>query len=87
MQEVYDLFVRELATISERKNLKKKHPEFDLLMGEYRDGILLFEISNRRVWSKPMSEQKALDEAWIAELNEKYPVTINWEVLDKAVGR
>ena len=56
-------------------------------MGEYRDGILLFEISNRRVWSKPMSEQKALDEAWIAELNEKYPVTINWEVLDKAVGR
>ena len=87
MQEVYDLFVRELATISERKNLKKKHPEFDLLMGEYRDGILLFEISNRRIWSKPMSEQKALDEAWIAELNEKYPVTINWEVLDKAVGR
>ena len=87
MQEIYDLFVRELATICERKDLKKNHPEFDLLMGEYRDGILLFEISNRKVWSKPMSEQKALDEAWIAELSKKYPVTVNWDVLNKAIEK
>lgn len=82
MQEVYDLFVRELGTICERNDLQKNYPEFDLLMGEYRDGILLFEISNRKIWNKPLNEQKALDEAWIAELSKKYPVVINWDVVN-----
>lgn len=82
MQEVYDLFVRELGTICERRDLQKNYPEFDLLMGEYRDGILLFEISNRRIWNKPLNEQKALEEAWVAELSKKYPVTVNWDVVN-----
>ena len=54
MQEVYDLFIRDIVTTAERKNLTAKHPEFELLMQEYRDGILLFDISNKEVWNKPM---------------------------------
>lgn len=83
MQEVYDLFVREVATRAEKENFHAKHPEFDLLMQEYRDGILLFEISNRKVWSKPAGEQPELEQAWLKELNKKYPVSVNWKVLDK----
>lgn len=86
MKEVFDLFVRELATSYERENLQRKHPDFDLLMNEYRDGILLFEISNRKVWNKPAGEQKALEEAWIKELESKYPVVINKKVL-KQIAR
>lgn len=83
MQEVFDLFIRDIVTTSERNNLEIKHPEFNHLMQEYRDGILLFEISNRKVWSQPAAEQKSLEEKWIKELNAKYPVTVDWKLLKK----
>lgn len=83
MHEVFELYVRDLLTSVEKSNLRKKHPEFDLLMNEYRDGMLLFEISNRKVWSKPSDEQKSLEEAWIKELEKKYPVEINQKVLKR----
>lgn len=83
MQEVFDLFVRDIVTTSERKNLETKHPEFKYLMQEYRDGILLFNISNQKVWSKPAPEQAQLEEEWVKQLNKDYPVTINWKVLKK----
>lgn len=83
MQEVYDLFVRDIVTTAERKNLTMKHPEFNLLMQEYRDGILLFEISNKEVWSKPMEQQAKAEADWIAQLNQKYPVEINRKLVKK----
>ena len=83
MQEVYDLFVRDLITINERSNFDKKYPEYTYLIQEYRDGILLFEVSNWEVWRKPVEEQKELEEKWIKSLNEKYPVEINWKLLEK----
>lgn len=83
MQEVFDLFVRDIVTTSERKNLETKHPEFKYLMQEYRDGILLFNISNQKVWSKPATEQAKLEDEWVKQLNKEYPVTINWKVLKK----
>lgn len=83
MQEVYDLFIRDIVTTAERKNLTTKHPEFNLLMQEYRDGILLFDISNKEVWNKPMNEQAQAEAAWIERLNQKYPVTVNKKLLKK----
>lgn len=83
MEEVFNLFIRDIVTTSERKNLEIKHPEFNHLMQEYRDGILLFEISNREVWSKPAAEQKVLEEKWIKKLNANYPVTVDWKLLKK----
>lgn len=83
MWEVYNLFIRDIVTTSERKNLEEKHPEYKHLMQEYRDGILLFDISNQKVWSKPAAEQMKLEEEWISELNKKYPVVVNWKLLKK----
>lgn len=83
MQEVYDLFVRDITAAMEKKNLETKHPEFSHLMQEYRDGILLFEISNREIWSKPAAQQKVLEKVWIKNLSRKYPVEVNWRVLKK----
>lgn len=83
MQEVFDLFVRDIVTTAERKNLETKHPEFLHLMQEYRDGILLFNISNQKVWSQPVAEQPRLEEEWVKQLNKEYPVTINWKLLKK----
>lgn len=83
MQEVYDLFIRELTTSAERKTVSEKHPEFAFLMQEYRDGILLFEVSSLEVWNKPAEEQELAEANWIKELNKKYPVVINKKLLKK----
>ncbi|MDH6312441.1 peptidyl-prolyl cis-trans isomerase SurA [Parabacteroides sp. PFB2-10] len=83
MQEIYDLFIRELTTNAERQNLENKHPEMKHLLQEYRDGILLFEISSQKVWNKPAEEQAAAEAAWIAELNKKYPVKINKKLIKR----
>lgn len=81
MNEVYRLFVRDIINELGRRSLNADHPEFQQLLKEYRDGILLFEKSNERVWSKPVEEQARLEEEWIKELNGKYDVKIDWKVL------
>jgi peptidyl-prolyl cis-trans isomerase SurA len=83
MQEIFDLFVREIVTEMEREKLENDYPEYNMVMKEYYDGILLFEISNKRVWSYPADEQDKLEAEWIKELTEKYPVTINKKVIKK----
>ena len=81
MNEVYRLFVRDIINELGRRSLKGNHPEFQQLLKEYRDGILLFEISNERVWSKPVEDQARLEEEWIKELNGKYDAKVHWKVL------
>jgi peptidyl-prolyl cis-trans isomerase SurA len=83
MQEVFDLFVRDIVTTLEKENMEVKHPEISYLVQEYRDGMLLFEISSDKIWNKPAGEQDALEKQWIEELNGKYPVSVHWEVLKK----
>ncbi|MDR1981892.1 MAG: peptidylprolyl isomerase [Tannerellaceae bacterium] len=83
LQEVFDAFVREQVAAIKLQDMDVRYPEYAHLVQEYRDGILLFEISNRKIWSKPVAEQAELEKKWIEELNGKYPVTINRKVLDK----
>ena len=83
MKEVYDLFIREVVTSLEKDQLLEKYPEILLLIQEYRDGMLLFEISNQKIWSKSADEQKTLEDRWIADLNKKYKTSINWNLLKK----
>lgn len=50
---------REVAEY-ERQMLEKNNPEFRNLVNEYRDGMLLFEISNRNVWDKASTDVEGL---------------------------
>lgn len=51
-----DAFVDNEILHYEDTKLESKYPEFRNLMNEYRDGILLFDISNREVWEKASND-------------------------------
>jgi peptidyl-prolyl cis-trans isomerase SurA len=44
----------------ENSILEKKYPEFRYLMYEFHDGILLFEISSKKVWNKSQEDSTGL---------------------------
>jgi peptidyl-prolyl cis-trans isomerase SurA len=42
--------------------LEKKYPDFRYLMNEFHDGILLFDISSKKVWNKVQEDSTGLKE-------------------------
>lgn len=71
LQEKYDQFVEAELLRYEERNLEQRHPEFALLMKEYHDGILLFDISNRQVWDFANRDHEGLTNYFNAN-KEKY---------------
>lgn len=45
----------------EKSRLELKYPDFKYLINEYHDGLLLFEISNQKVWGKASKDEKGLN--------------------------
>ncbi|MCE3278352.1 MAG: hypothetical protein K0S44_543 [Bacteroidetes bacterium] len=56
VNQFYKQFVDEMAVAYEESRLDQKYPEFKALMQEYRDGILLFELTDDKVWSKAVKD-------------------------------
>lgn len=55
----------------ENTQLEKKYDDFRLLMQEYHDGILLFEVSNNEVWEKASRDTAGLS-SFFRKNSEKY---------------
>lgn len=56
----YHDFVNEKCIQLKDSQLEKQYPEFRMLMNEYRDGILLFNLTDERVWSKAVKDTAGL---------------------------
>ena len=80
LNDQYTFFVREILVKLIERDIEN-NPEFNHLMNEYHDGILFFEVSDTKVWSKPIEEQEDLEQQWMQELYRKYKVTINKKVV------
>lgn len=56
----YDKFKQSEILAYEKANLDKKYPKFRNLIQEYKDGILLFEIMDKKIWSKAVDDTAGL---------------------------
>lgn len=59
---MYKQYVEEACIAFEEARLDEKYPEFKTLMQEYRDGILLFDLTDKKVWSKAVKDTTGLKE-------------------------
>ena len=60
-KDAYDNFVNKTLLDYEENRLDQKYPEFKTLMEEYRDGILLFELTDQKVWSAAVKDTTGLE--------------------------
>jgi len=62
MNGMYTKYVEESLLAYEEQQLPAKYPEYKALLKEYRDGILLFDLTDDKVWSKAVKDTTGLKE-------------------------
>jgi peptidyl-prolyl cis-trans isomerase SurA len=66
MQQLYDQYVDQSLTEFEKNSLDTKYEDYRMLVKEYRDGILLFQLMDERVWTKAIEDTAGLKKFFIA---------------------
>ena len=66
----YKNWVDEQCIAMEESKLESKYPAFKALMQEYRDGILLFDLTDKKVWTKAMKDTVGLKSYYDANKNK-----------------
>jgi len=69
VDKAYKDYVNESLTKWENAHLEQKYPDFKNLMTEYRDGILLFDLTDQKVWSRAVKDTVGLQQFY--ESNKK----------------
>jgi peptidyl-prolyl cis-trans isomerase SurA len=78
VSKLYDEFVSLKILELENSLLEEKYPEFRFQMNEYHDGLLLFDISEQRVWNRSVSDTTGLEEFY----NENKSQYLGPEMID-----
>lgn len=60
VNSAFEDYIQHFIWDTERDRLKKSIPEYRNLLNEYRDGLLLFEISSKKVWTKAAKDTEGL---------------------------
>jgi peptidyl-prolyl cis-trans isomerase SurA len=68
-------FIYKSLTDIEKANLENTSPEFKYLMQEYHDGILLFDLTDKNVWSKAVKDSVGLKNFY-EKNKEEYKIQI-----------
>lgn len=69
----YNSFVAQSLTNYEKAHLEEKHPDFKYLLQEYHDGILLFNISEDKIWQAAVNDTIGLQSFY-----QKNKKNYNW---------
>ena len=68
--KLYDEYLKETAFAYEDAHLEEKYPDFKLLVNEYHDGILLFDLMDKEVWKKAERDTTGLKNYYEEHKNE-----------------
>ncbi len=79
MSQLYNQYVEESLTKWEEANLANKYVDYRMLVKEYRDGILLFQLMDQKVWTKAVEDTSGL-KSFFNENKAKY----QWKERSKA---
>ena len=60
IDQMYIDFVNEQLLAYEDSKLEEKYPQYKALLKEYREGILLFDLTNKKVWEKAVEDTTGL---------------------------
>ena len=72
--DLYLDFLDKSLFVYEESQLENKYPEFKILLNEYREGILLFDLTNKNVWKKAVEDSLGLIK-YFSDNSENY----QWE--------
>lgn len=81
VHKMYNDFITREIIAFEDSQLEHKYPAFRQIMREYHDGILLFEITDQKVWSKATADTTALRSFY-----EEFAETHSWEGFNENRG-
>jgi len=71
VDKLYEMFVERSLVDLEEGQLDTKHPEFAKLMREFRDGNLLYELMDKKVWKRAIVDSMGLKK-FFADNSGKY---------------
>ncbi|MCH7414008.1 peptidyl-prolyl cis-trans isomerase [Belliella sp. R4-6] len=82
----YDKFVEVNLNDTEEKDLEANNKDYQMILKEYRDGILIFSLMNQKVWQKALED--SLGQIAYFEANrEKYQWSDRYEALIVKMGK
>lgn len=61
LEDILNKEVDNMVAELEREDMEKTNPDYANLLNEYRDGMLLFEVSDKKVWSKAKNDKEGLE--------------------------
>jgi len=61
VDQSFKMFTNKMVIMYEESILEEKYPAFKYLIKEYHDGILLFELTDKTVWSKAITDTTGLE--------------------------
>ena len=71
LNNLFNQFVDNFCIEFKNQHLEEEYPEFATLMKEYHDGILLFNLSDKKVWNKAVEDSAGLEKYYEAN-KDKY---------------
>jgi peptidyl-prolyl cis-trans isomerase SurA len=61
LEKLFNKWLDDVCMRYEDAHLEEKYPEFRALMKEYHDGILLFNLTDEKVWTKAVKDTAGLE--------------------------
>ena len=91
VKPMYNKWVEECVVAFEDSQLEKNYVEFRNLVREYREGILLFDLTDQKVWSKAVKDTSGLkkyyeDHKTSYQWDERADVT-NYKCVNEVVAK